>query len=149
MTSSGTGWRVGSRPAATRVDHRRFCQREGWTQVRDARGRTGTHHETYELVLIDGSILRTRVSHPVNRTTYGRSLFAHILRDQLQVSAEEFWDCVRDGILPTRSQHVPPTAGIPLRVVHQLMTRGGLSEDEIRGMSREEAMERLTGLGDS
>lgn len=70
-------------PAPTRADHDAFCRLEGWTPVRDALGRTGTHHITYELRLPDGQVLRTRVSHPPNRQTYGARLWAHILRDQL------------------------------------------------------------------
>jgi hypothetical protein len=39
-------------------------------------GRTGTHHVTYELDLIDGGVLRTRISHPVDRSSYGRSMWS-------------------------------------------------------------------------
>lgn len=42
----------------------------------------------------DGRVLRTRVSHPVDRTDYGKSLWSHILRDQLEVSEAQFWECV-------------------------------------------------------
>jgi hypothetical protein len=31
-------------PQPTRKDHESFCVIEGWRRVRDARGRTGTHH---------------------------------------------------------------------------------------------------------
>lgn len=41
-------------PQATRRDHERFCDIEGWKPVRDVRGRTGAHHVTYELALPDG-----------------------------------------------------------------------------------------------
>src|SRR4051794_41203434 len=60
---------------ATRDDHQRFCAVEGWVQVRNARGKPVRHHETYELSLFDGRILRTRISRPVNRTTYGPAMF--------------------------------------------------------------------------
>lgn len=72
-------------PQLTRKDHETFCQVEEWRRVRDARGRTGTHHVTYELDLIDGRILRTRISHPVDRGSYGRSMWKRILRDQLEI----------------------------------------------------------------
>ncbi|MFV2087505.1 hypothetical protein [Micromonospora sp. LOL_021] len=61
-------------PQPVRQAHEKFCQHEQWTRVRDARGRTGTHHVTFELGLADGRILRTRLSHPVDRSVYGRSL---------------------------------------------------------------------------
>ena len=93
-----------------RADHDRFCQVEGWRRVRDARGRTDTHHITYELELPDGRTLRTPVSHPPDRTDYGPSLFAHILRDQLAVTEKEFWACVRDGTVPNRGGPVTPAS---------------------------------------
>src|SRR5258705_8447838 len=104
--SCGTGWsgRVGSVswPQPTCEAHEKFCRKEQWTQIRDARGRTGTHHVTFELALADGRILRTRIFHPVDRPAYGASLWSHILRDQLDVTEDEFWKCVQDGILPKR-----------------------------------------------
>lgn len=126
----------------TRADHDRFCQVEGWRRVRDARGRTGTHHVTYELALPDGRTLRTRISHPPDRTDYGASLFAHILRDQLEVSDEEFWTCVRDGAVPDRGGRAPSPASIPADLVHLLIHRVGLHEDEVKAMSREQAITR-------
>ena len=86
-----------SRPQPTRADHERFVLSEGWRKV------PSTHHETYELDLPDGRVLRTRISRPPNRTTYGARMWAHILRDQLDVTAEEFWACVRDGVVPDRT----------------------------------------------
>lgn len=130
-------------PQPTRQDHERFCLAEGWDRVRDARGRTGTHHVTYELGLPDGRILRTRVSHPVDRSGYGRSLWARILRDQLQVSEGEFWDCVKNGLKPDRGVPHPPPEALPAEVVHLLITRVRLGEDEVRAMSRDQAIARL------
>jgi len=88
--------------------HDAFCKIEGWEQVRDAQGRTGTHHVIYELQLHDGRILRTRVSHPVNRDTYGASLWSHILPDQLEVDQATFWACVQEGKKPDRGAPEPP-----------------------------------------
>lgn len=47
-------------PQPTRPAHEKFCLVETSTQVRDARGRTGTHHVTYELTLKDGRVRQTR-----------------------------------------------------------------------------------------
>jgi hypothetical protein len=129
-------------PAPSRKDHDTFCTTEGWTPVRNDRSKTG-HHVTYELVLSDGAVLRTRVSRPPNKDTYGKSLWAHILRDQLQVSDAEFWACVKDGILPTRSQQQAPTDAIPAGVVHQLVTHVGLSKDDVTAMTKDEGIDRL------
>lgn len=143
-------------PAPTRADHDRFCRVEGWRPVRDARGRSGTHQHpghrcasgpgpriTFELALPDGRVLRTRISHPPDRTGYGPSVWRHILRDQLDVTEAEFWACVRDGRKPPRGATALSAASLPADVVHLLLTRVGLAEPEIVGMSREEAFDRL------
>ncbi|MGI5282564.1 cytotoxic translational repressor of toxin-antitoxin stability system [Nonomuraea polychroma] len=130
-------------PQPTREDHDRFCQLEGWRPVRNARGRTGTHHVTYELNLPDGQILRTRISHPVDRSAYGRSIWGHILRDQLQVDEATFWACAKDGALPDRGAPTPPSNALPADLVHLLISRVGLDEAEVAAMSKEDAVARL------
>lgn len=130
-------------PPPTRADHDRFCRLEGWRRVRDARGRTGTHHVTYELDLPDGRILRTRISHPVDRSTYGPGIWSHILRDQLQVDEATFWACVKDGAVPGRAISVPPSEALPADLVHLLIAKVGLEEAEVAAMSKEEAVARL------
>jgi hypothetical protein len=120
-----------------------FCKTEGWQLVRNARGQAGTHHVIYELQLHDGRILRTRISHPVNRDTYGESLWTHILRDQLDVDQETFWACVQDGKKPDRGTPEPPPEALPADLVHMLLTRVHLSETEVAAMSKEEAIARM------
>jgi hypothetical protein len=134
---------VTSWPQPTRKDHETFCQVENWQRVRDARGRSGTHHVTYELGLADGRILRTRISHPVDRTCYGPSLWKHILRDQLDAEEPEFWSCVHDGVKPDRGVPAPPPAAMPADLVYMLLTRVGLDEAEVAAMSKDEAIARL------
>ncbi|MGI5231556.1 cytotoxic translational repressor of toxin-antitoxin stability system [Actinoallomurus sp. CA-142502] len=130
-------------PQPTREDHERFCQTEGWRPVRTARGRTGTHRVTYELDLPDGRILRTRISHPVDRSIYGRSIWGHLLRDQLQVDEASFWACVQDKVVPDRGMPTPPPEALPADLVHLLISRAGLDEREVAAMTKEEAIARL------
>jgi hypothetical protein len=130
-------------PAPTREAHETFCRTEGWQQVRNARGQTGTHHVTYELQLHDGQILRTRISHLVNRETYGESIWSHILRDQLKVDQQTFWACVQDGKKPDRGAPEPPPEALPADLVRQLLTRVCLSEAEVAAMSKEQAIARM------
>jgi len=111
--------------------------------VRDSRGGTGTHHLTYELDLPDGRTLRTRVSHPPDRTDYGPSIWIHILRDQLAVNEAEFWACVRGGERPDRGQPAAPPEAIPSELAHLLIHRVGVTEVEVATMSKEQAIERL------
>ena len=129
-------------PEPTRKDHQNYCLNEGWTQVRNARGKSG-HHVTFELTLPDGQVLRTRISHPPNRQTYGPGMWAHILRDQLHIGEDEFWACVREKKVPQRGReranHCRP---IPAGVVAQLLSHG-VEESDVRQMSRAEAIERL------
>ena len=133
-----------SRPAPTRTAHERFCRAEGWQVVRSATGKRSTHHDTYELSLPDGDVLRTRVSRPVNKETYGPNTWAHILRDQLKVTEGEFWDCAEEGIVPDRGQApMSLPRGAPTQVLYRLKHDVGLSESEIAALSRDEAVERL------
>lgn len=130
-------------PRPTREDHDRFCKVEGWAQVRSARGRTGTHHITYELALPDGRVLRTRVSRPADRSDYGKSLWAHILRDQLDVDEDTCWKCAQDGMVPDRGAPQAPAGALPADLVHLLMANLGLNGDEVARMNKEEAVARL------
>ncbi|GAA3370692.1 hypothetical protein GCM10020367_18320 [Streptomyces sannanensis] len=132
-----------SRPQPDRERHDRFCVVEAWKRVRDARGRTGTHHVTYELTLHDGRILRTRISHPVDRTVYGQAMWRHILRDQLDITEDEFWECVLDDRLPDRGAPPVPKESLPADLVHLLIHRVGLAEEEVAALTKEEAVARL------
>lgn len=130
-------------PQPTREDHERFCQGEGWQRVRDARGRSGTHHVTYESGLPDGRTLRTRISHPIDRTSYGPSLWSHILRDQLDVDEAAFWACVQDKVPPGRGMPAMPAGALPADLFQLLRSRVGLSEAEVLAMTKEQAIARL------
>ena len=130
-------------PQPTRHDHDRFCGIEGWQLVRDAQRRTGTHHATRELRLPDGRVLRTQISHPVDHSGYGPSIWSHVLRDQLHVSGADFWSCLRDGVAPDRGMPEPPPEALPVDLVHLLLTRVDLTESEVATMGKDEAVARL------
>lgn len=115
-------------PAPTRADHQRFNEVEGWTRIRDARGSTGTDHVTYEYERPDGGILRTRISHPVNRTGYGVDMWKHMLRDQLQVDEATFWACVRGKQRPGRGAAETPSESLPAGLVALLIRTIGMPE---------------------
>ncbi|MFE9363438.1 cytotoxic translational repressor of toxin-antitoxin stability system [Streptomyces sp. NPDC006978] len=132
-----------NRPQPDRERHERFCVVEQWERVRDARGRTGTHHVTYELTLHDARILRTRISHPVDRTVYGAGIWGHILRDQLDVSEDEFWGCVLDGRLPDRGAPAVPKEALPADLVYLLIHRVGLAEEAVAELTKKDAVTRL------
>ena len=124
--------------------HHRFCQIEGWIDVTSATGAPVRHHQTFELVLDDGSILRTRISRPVDRTSFSRSMWSHILRCQLAVSADEFWACVQQSGVPTRSAvSQPDPRALPLYVMNELITRLGMQPEAAAALTPAEAAEAL------
>lgn len=131
-------------PAPTREHHDEFCEREGWIIVRGATGRPVSHHRTYELTLWNGRVLRTRISKPVDKSTYSPSTWSHILREQLEVTAEEFWSCVDDGRLPDRGAPEPqaPENAVPLYLVRALGELG-VEENEALSLTPREAAELL------
>ena len=131
------------RPAPTRRDHETFCTTEGWAERKRADGRRGTQPVNYELDLPDGRVLFTRISHPVNRTAYGPSVWSHILRDQLEVTNDEFWACVDQGTRPDRGGATPPPDAIPAGVIRTLVREAHIPETEVRALTKEQAIARL------
>jgi hypothetical protein len=127
-------------PPGTRDDHESFCKIEKWQPVLNALGPKVRHHATYELALHDGRILRTRISRPVARTTYGPSLWGAILKDQLEVTVDAFWACVKDGSLPDRGEPEVPANALPLELVIQLTRTARIPEETVAAMTKEEAV---------
>ena len=104
-------------------------RRSSWAERKRATSKRGTHHGNYELPLPDGRVLYMRISHPVDRTDYGPSIWSHILRDQmLEVSAEEFRACVES---------------IPVGVLKVLIAEAHIPESVVRAMTKAEAVQRL------
>ncbi|PWC08117.1 cytotoxic translational repressor of toxin-antitoxin stability system [Mycetocola zhujimingii] len=127
-------------PAPTREHHDDFCTTERWQLVRGAAGKPVAHHRTYELTLWDGRILRTRISKPVDTSTYGASMWSHILRQQLEVDAGTFWACVQNGTLPDRGAPVTKAHkdAVPYFLVHAL-TEMGVEENDVLALTPAEA----------
>ncbi|TFC15287.1 cytotoxic translational repressor of toxin-antitoxin stability system [Cryobacterium algoritolerans] len=132
-------------PAATREDHDDFCVAEKWQLIRGASGQPVRHHRTYELTLWDGHILRTRISRPVDKSTYSAGMWTHILRTQLAVDPEAFWACVRDKKLPDRGapETVTQREPLPLYLVRAL-SELGVDESESLTLTAAEAAQLLS-----
>jgi hypothetical protein len=134
--------------AGTRADHEAFCRADGWEPKRDARGRAGAgDHVRYRLRLSDGRVLNTKISRPVDGTTYGEDLWRTILREQLQVTEEQFWACVNEGTRPEREIPSEPNLAetIPANVVHVLQANG-LTDAEITALGRDGAIKRAQAI---
>lgn len=130
-------------PPATREDHDAFCATEVWDLVRGATGKPVTHHRTYELSLPDGRILRTRISRPINTSEYGKSMWSHILKTQLEVSVPVFRNCVNNAVLPNRGVTVAPEGALPLYLLRELIDRFGISPEEASRLTVQEAEKRV------
>lgn len=127
-------------PAPNREHHDTFCATERWTLVRGATGQPVRHHRTYELTLWDARVLRTRISRPVNRSTYSARTWSHILREQLAVDSTAFWRCVDDGTLPDRGTPVRtvPANALPLYLVRALRALG-VAEEQVLDLDAADA----------
>lgn len=125
---------------ATFGDLKAFVEHDGWTEEPNlARGRTRTgDHRRYRKDLPDGTSLRTKVSHSL-RDEIGTDLFKHILRDQLRVTEDRFWDVVRRGATELTAAPPPQAVTIPGWLVQRLILSVGLREDEVRAMTVDEA----------
>ena len=74
---------------ATRKDHRNYCLNGDDADPTPWQGRSSLHFE------LPSRRPRTAHSSPIHRTSaYGPRMWEHILREQLQVSEDEFWACV-------------------------------------------------------
>jgi predicted RNA binding protein YcfA (HicA-like mRNA interferase family) len=130
------------RPArlATFADLQAFVERDGWTREPNlARGgaRTGDHRR-YRKELPDGTVLRTKVPHDL-QDEIGIGLFRHILRDQLRVGEDRFWEVVRGrATAAPGSAHLSPET-IPGWLVVRLIVTAGYTEGEVRAMTPAEA----------
>lgn len=128
---------------ATFRDLLAYLERDGWVQEANlARGRrrTGDHH-WYRKELPDGSVLRTKVPHALG-DEIGIGLFKHILRDQLRVDEARFWAVVRGDAQRAAGGEAPGRETIPAWLVERLMAAVGITEAELRSLTREEALER-------
>lgn len=125
---------------ATFGDLRTFLKHDGWEEEPNlgrGRRRTGDHRR-YRKVFPDGRVLRTKVSH-ATRDEIGRSLFSHILRDQLETTEERFWAVIAGTATADDRPSPPITPTLPGWLVLRLVTTAGRSESEVAAMTPDEA----------
>ena len=120
-------------------DLRKFCENDAWDPKRK------TDHWRYTKTLPDGRTLRTKVSFGSGEIG-DPGLFAAILRQQLEVSEDEFWRVIRDG---GPARRIPKPAQAPARpsdlsaaTVLQLRKRG-VPLDEIKALKSQAEAEDL------
>ena len=126
----------------TYAELRRFVEVEGWDNLDGARpGRVGDHFR-YTFTTPSGDRLYTRVSHGRGQIQ-DRDLFAHILRTQLKVSAEVFWEAVDRGISPRRPRtgsRETDEPALDAKLARNLITKVGLATEQLVGMTQDEAV---------
>ncbi|MCX2733979.1 hypothetical protein OOZ19_27365 [Saccharopolyspora sp. NFXS83] len=83
----------------------------------------------------------TRISHPPGPEHARPELVGPLLRDQLQVSEEDFWACVNRKT--PRGFSVDPADSLPAELVRLLIHRVGVPEIEVKAMSKDAAIARL------
>lgn len=123
----------------TLAELKRFCEQDRW----DSKKRTD--HWRFTKKMPDGTLARTKVSLGAGQLNDPR-LFAAILRDQLRVSADEFWRVVDRGgpaIRPSPMSAAPPE--LPAWLVSQLM-KEGVKTDALKGLSEDDAKALLVSL---
>lgn len=129
---------------------RRFCEVDGWTTTHVKRGTKRRDHDRFQKTLPEGRILRTGASH--GRAEIGDpGLVSRILRHQLEVSVEEFWEAVDNGNPPLRTPDVvtTPTETGPAHRLEdwlavQLTVIVGLPDVEVSELTQEAAMKIWT-----
>ena len=130
--------------APTWGDLEAFLRADDWRELPSGeRGGSSSDHVFYETILPDGRVLQSHVSHSRQKgMSPGR--FASILRVQLEVSKDEFWECIRSGVPVERPAPIEREDEVqhPAWIVAVLATDLHLSGEEIAALSLEEA-ERL------
>lgn len=71
-----------------------FLRIDGWRKItKRERGGTRSRHVFFEKVLDDGRVLQTHISQSRQKTmSPGR--FGSVIREQLEVSREQFWEAI-------------------------------------------------------
>jgi hypothetical protein len=132
--------------APTWGDVEAFLAADGWRQVKGGeRGGSRSRHLFYEKTLDDGRVLQTHISHSRQKTlSPGR--FSGVLRHQLEVSREQFWESIRaqrpvDRPTELEERPVEHAAWVVAILVGELhMTAeqiAALSEEEAQGLVQE------------
>jgi hypothetical protein len=123
-------------PTPTWADIDRFCRADGWTNVGT------TDHVQWQKVLSGGEVLKTHRSLAANKVIKPNR-FGVILREQLQVSRQQFWETINSGTpvdRPVALDEAP--VQYPGWLIWQLK-RYGYSEEDVRKLTPEDAQALL------
>lgn len=118
-----------------------FVRIDGWEEI------ARTDHHRYIKKLLDGKLLRTRVSFGRGPAFDDPGLWSRVWRQQLDLRSEdEFWEALRTGDpvdrTPATATAAPTQPTKPLWLVEFLTNVVGLSTDDVLPMTEDEAMTR-------
>lgn len=125
----------------TFAELRRFCEADRWDPKKK------TDHWRYTKRLADGTLLRTKVSFGSGQIG-DPNLFSAILRDQLRVTADEFWRVIDSGEpaqRPAPPPAAPPPAELPGWLASQLLKEGA-TQEQLRDLDAAAAEQLLDQL---
>ena len=124
---------------ASWADLRAFFRADEWTADRN------TGDQQFEKTLPGGRVLRSKRSMGKDDDALSKDLFKWILRVQLEVNEENFWNAIHTGkpVQRPSSQLPEPTLTLPEWLIGALRREVGLSEEDIAKLSREEAEAQL------
>ncbi len=121
---------------------RRFLRVDGWEDRDKIRGATKGDHHRYVKILPDGRKLYTRVSHGTGQYD-DPALIARILRDEFEVSEEQFWETLRTKVPPDRgtpeSSQSARKDPLPAWLAMILIVKVGVPESEVAELTPERA----------
>lgn len=127
----------------TKREFLRVLEVEGWTDKGAVAGRKTGNHLRFVFTTPRGERLYTMVPHgtkPVENANH----FQYVLREQLQISADEFWLAVDKGIAPTRPAPNPVQeerrGSIDIKLSANLIRKVGLTPRELARMTPAEAV---------
>jgi hypothetical protein len=131
----------------SRRDLQAFVRADLWEPKQTATGKAHGDHDRYRKQLPDGSVLNTKISHPVDNTSLGTLWESTIRSLQLQVTEEQFWDCIASGKPVDRSNPFigdPVASDLPTCDLRMLAGRYlGVYGDAVDEMGLREIIRRL------
>lgn len=124
------------------ADVEEFLGVDGWRRIpAGERGGRRQTHIFFEKLLPDGRLLQTHISHDRSKKiSPGR--FGMILREQLEVSRDDFWKAIRSGepvSRPVETEEAPVEH--EAWVIAVLVGELHMSAGEIERLSEEEAID--------
>ncbi len=117
---------------------RKFVEVEGWVNKDSASKKKTGNHFRFTFVTLDGQSLYIFISHGRGQIQDPK-LFAHILRSELKVSANQFWDAVDHGNIPIRSRQSGNSSMIEYKLMSKLLKIAGVSPSKLERISQVEA----------